>query len=84
MRYIVQAFVALGALIAAPLLFEAPDETWEQVAWGIVALILVGLAYRGVVGFVHSRKPKHFHDSVMVSRHVVHENTVIEPERKDD
>jgi hypothetical protein len=68
MRYMLQAFLALGALIAAPLLFQAPDEPWEQVAAGIVALILAGLAYRGVVGFVHSRKPKQFLDSVMAPR----------------
>ena len=68
MRYIVQAFLALGALIAAPLVFDAPDELWEQVAAGVGALILVGLAFRGVVGFVHSRKPKAFHDSVMVPK----------------
>ncbi len=29
MRYIVQAVLALGALIAAPLVFDAPDELWE-------------------------------------------------------
>ena len=68
MRYIVQAFLALGALIAAPLVFDTPDELWEQIAWGVVALILVGLAFRGIVGFVHSRRPKHFHDSVMAPK----------------
>ena len=68
MRYLVQAFLALGALIAAPLVVEAPDELWEQVAAGVAALILVGLAFRGIVGFVHSRKPKRFHDSIMPPR----------------
>jgi hypothetical protein len=68
MRYLVQAFLALGALLAAPLLLDAPDEIWEQVAAGVVALILVGLAFRGIVGFVHSRKPKRFHDSVMAPK----------------
>ena len=68
MRYLVQAFLALGALIAAPLVVEAPDELWEQVAVGVAALILVGLAFRGVVGFVHSRKPKRYHDSIMVPK----------------
>ena len=65
MRYLIQAFVALGALIAAPLVFEAPEETWEQVAWGVVALILAGLAFRGIVGFVRSRKPRVYLDSLM-------------------
>lgn len=65
MRYLIQAFVALGALIAAPLLFDAPDETWQQVAAGVVALILAGLAFRGIVGFVRSRKPRVYLDSLM-------------------
>ena len=69
MRYLIQAIVALGALIAAPLVFEAPDETWQQVAWGVGALILAGLAYRGVVGFVNSRRPKRFLDSIMAPPH---------------
>jgi hypothetical protein len=65
MRYLVQAFVALGALIAAPLLVEAPEETWQQVAAVVIMLILAGLAYRGVVGFVNSRRPKRYPDSIM-------------------
>jgi hypothetical protein len=68
MRYLVQALLALGALIAAPLVFEAPDEPWEQVAAGVAALILAGLAFRGVVGFVNSRRPKRFPDSVMAPK----------------
>jgi hypothetical protein len=68
MRYIVQAFLALAALIATPLVFEAPDEPWELIAAGVGALILVGLAFRGVVGFVHSRKPKTYLDSVMAPK----------------
>jgi hypothetical protein len=68
MRYIIQAFLALGALIAAPLLLDTPDELWEQIAAGVAVLILVGLAFRGVVGFVHSRKPKAYHDSIMVPK----------------
>ncbi len=68
MRYFVQAFLALGALIAAPLLLDTPDELWEQIAAGVAALILAGLAYRGVVGFVHSRKPKQYHDSIMIPK----------------
>ena len=65
MRYLVQAFLALGALIAAPLLFEAPDDLWEQVAAVIGALILAGLTYRGAVGVWNSRRPKQYPDSVM-------------------
>ncbi len=65
MRYLIQAFLALGALIAAPLLFEAPDEPWQLAAAGVVALILAGLAFRGIVGFVRSRKPRVYLDSLM-------------------
>ena len=32
MRYLIQAILALGALAAAPLLLEPPEETWQQVA----------------------------------------------------
>jgi hypothetical protein len=65
MRYLIQAFLALGALIAAPLLFEAPEELWQEIAAVVAALILVGLAFRGMVGFVRSRKPRSYPDSVM-------------------
>ena len=68
MRYLIQAFVALGALALAPGLFEAPAETWQQVAAGVVALILVGVAYRGIVGFVNSQRPKRFPDSIMAPK----------------
>ena len=69
MRYLLQALLALAALIAAPLVFEAPDELWEQAAAGVGALILVGLAYRGVVGYVNSRRPRRFADSIMAPPH---------------
>jgi hypothetical protein len=65
MRYVLQAGLALAALIAAPQLFEAPDELWGQVAAVVVALILAGLAFRGMIGFVRSRKPRSYPDSVM-------------------
>jgi hypothetical protein len=68
MRYLIQAIVALGALALGPGLIEAPEETWQQVAAGVVALILVGIAYRGIVGFVNSRRPKRFPDSVMAPK----------------
>ena len=68
MRYLVQAFLALAALVAAPLFFEPPEETWEQIAAGVAALLLVGLAFRGMVGYVNSRRPKRFLDSVMAPK----------------
>ena len=68
MRYLIQAIVALLALALGPGLIETPEETWQQIAAGVVALILVGLAYRGVVGFVNSRRPKRFHDSLIAPK----------------
>jgi hypothetical protein len=68
MRYLVQTFLALAVLIGLPLFLEAPESLEGQIAAGIGALILVGLAFRGVVGFVHSRKPKTFLDSVMAPK----------------
>jgi hypothetical protein len=68
MRYLIQAFLALGVLVAAPLMLQAPEETWAQAVAIVVALILVGLAYRGVVGFVNSRRPKRFPDSIMAPK----------------
>jgi len=65
MRYLVQALVALAVLIAAPVLMEAPEETWEQVAAIVAALALAGFAYHGAVRFVRSRRPKSYHDSIM-------------------
>jgi acyl-CoA reductase-like NAD-dependent aldehyde dehydrogenase len=69
MRYLVQAFLALAVLIGTPIVFEAPEETWMQAAAAVAALVLAGLAYRGVVGYVNSRRPKRFHDSVMAPKH---------------
>ena len=68
MRYLIQAFVALAALIAAPLLFEAPEETWQQAVAVVVALILVGLAFRGITGYVNHRRPRRFLDSTMAPK----------------
>ncbi len=68
MRYLVQAFLALAALIGLPLVLEAPTSTAGMIAAGVGALILVGLAFRGAVGFVNSRKPKRYPDSIMVPR----------------
>ena len=65
MRYLLQSFLALAALIAFPLFVETPEEPAWLVAAGVVALILVGLAFRGMVGFVRSRKPRSYPDSVM-------------------
>jgi hypothetical protein len=68
LRYLLQALLALGALALGPNVLETPEETWQLILAGLVALILVGLAYRGIVGFVNSRRPRRFHDSVMAPK----------------
>lgn len=65
MRYVLQAVLSLAALIALPLLVDTPESLYGRIAAGIGALILVGLAFRGMVGFVRSRKPRSYPDSVM-------------------
>jgi hypothetical protein len=85
MRHLLQAVVALALLIAAPLVFEAPDELWEQVAAGIAAVVLVALAFRGITAYVQGRKPRVFLDSVLPDKHrdVDVESTVAPTKRKD-
>jgi hypothetical protein len=68
MRYLIQAVLALAALAAAPLLFEPPEETWQQILAIAVAIVLIGLAFRGAVGYVNSRRPKRFLDSVIAPK----------------
>jgi hypothetical protein len=68
LRYLIQAFVALGALVLGPAVLEAPETLQWQVIAGVAALILAGLAYRGIVGYVNSRRPKRFPDSVMTPK----------------
>lgn len=65
MRYLLQSFLALAVLVAFPLFVETPEEPAWQVAAVVAALILVGLAFRGMVGFVRSRKPRSYPDSIM-------------------
>ncbi len=68
MRYIVQAVVSLGLLIGLPMVLDAPEEPAWQVIAVIAALILAGLAFRAIVGFVNSRRPKRYPDSIMVPK----------------
>jgi hypothetical protein len=65
MRYLLQAGLALAALIALPMLVETPESLYGRIAAGVIALILVGLAFRGIVGYVRSRKPRSYPDSIM-------------------
>ena len=68
MRYLVQAVVSLGLLIGLPMVLDAPEELEWQIAAGIAALILAGLAFRAIVGYVNSRRPKRYADSVMITK----------------
>ena len=65
MRYILQAVFALAALIGLPVFLEAPASPEGMIGATAGALILVGFAIRGVIGYVRSRKPQSYHDSVM-------------------
>ncbi|HVP08906.1 MAG TPA: hypothetical protein VMT02_05225 [Burkholderiales bacterium] len=68
LRYLIQALLALGALALGPNMLETPEETWEQILAGLVALVLIGLAYHGIVQFVNSRRPKRFPDSIIAPK----------------
>ncbi len=68
LRYLIQALVALGALVLGPNVLEAPDSLGWEIAAGFAALVLVGIAYHGVVSFVNSRRPKPFPDSIMAPK----------------
>jgi hypothetical protein len=65
MRYLLQAFFALAVLIALPSVVEAPTSTAGMLAAALGALILVGAAFQGVAGFVRSRKPRAYPDSII-------------------
>ena len=65
MRHLVPTFIAVALLVGLPIVVPTPESdagSWLAVG---VALILIGVAMRGVVRFVRSRKPKTFHDSIM-------------------
>ena len=68
MRYLLQAFLALAVLIGLPSVIETPTSTTGMIAAAIGALILIGVAFRGIVGFVNSRRPKRFPDSMIAPK----------------
>ncbi len=68
MRYLIQALLALALLIGLPMVLASPESTAGTIAAAVGALVLAGLAFRGVVGFVNSRRPKRYPDSVMVPK----------------
>ena len=65
MRYLIQALLALALLVGLPLVLDPPESTAGIAAAVVGALILAGLAFRGMVGFVRSRKPRVYLDSLM-------------------
>ena len=65
MRYPLQSFLALAVLIGLPTVMETPSSTAGMIGAALGALILIGIAFRGVVGFVNSRKPRRYPDSIM-------------------
>lgn len=65
MRHILQAAFALALLIGLPVVLESPTSDEGMIAAFIGALVLLGAALHGVVGYVRSRKPSSYHDSVM-------------------
>ncbi|MEO8145367.1 MAG: hypothetical protein ABI654_14245 [Betaproteobacteria bacterium] len=68
MRYIVQAVFALAALIGLPVFLDAPASPEGLIGAGVGALILIVIAVRSIVGYVRSRKPQSYHDSVMLPK----------------
>ena len=83
MWYLVQAFVALALLVGLPFVLPTPSSTAGELAAAIGAVVLVALGIQGVVRFVKSRKPRSFHDSIMVTpKKPDLERTVIKPRDK--
>ena len=57
MLYIAQAAVAIALLVGLPFVLDPPATDEHMIA--------AALAAHGVVGYVRSRKPKSYPDSVM-------------------
>jgi len=66
MWHLVQAVVAVALLVGLPFVLPTPSSSAGELAAAIGAVVLVALAIQGVVRFVRTRKPRSFHDSVMV------------------
>ena len=64
-RYILQAVFALAVLIGLPVFLDTPASLEGLIAATVGAVILGLVAIRGVIGYVRSRKPSSYHDSVM-------------------
>ena len=65
MLYLAQAGVALALLIGLPFVLDPPATDERMIAATIGAIVLAAVAVHGVVGYVRSRKPGKYHDSIM-------------------
>ena len=65
MLHLAQAAVAFALLIGLPLFLEPPGTDDRMLAAAFGALFLAAVAAHGVLGYVRSRKPKSYLDSVM-------------------
>ncbi len=65
MLHLIQAAVAFALLIGLPIVLEPPSTDERMIAAAFGAVFLAALAAHGMVGYVRSRKPKSYHDSIM-------------------
>jgi acyl-CoA reductase-like NAD-dependent aldehyde dehydrogenase len=65
MLHLAQAAVAFALLIGLPIVLEPPSTDERMIAAAFGALFLAALAAHGVLGYVRSRKPRSYHDSIM-------------------
>lgn len=75
MRHLFQAGAAVVLLIGMPIVLETPSSGIGLAAAGLAALVLLGVAWHGVVSHLHTRKPKEYLDSVVPKQHVDLEKT---------
>ena len=68
MLHIAQALVALVLLVGLPAVLETPTSNLGLIAAASGALLLVALAFHGIVNFVRSRRPRIYPDSIMPPR----------------
>jgi len=65
MFHLAQAAVAFALLIGLPVVLEPPATEEGMIVAAFGAMFLAAVAAHGVVGYVRSRKPKSYHDSIM-------------------
>ena len=68
MLYIAQAAVAIALLVGLPFVLDPPATDEHMIAASLGALVLALVAIHGVMGYVNSRRPKRFLDSVMAPK----------------